>query len=60
MRSPDLLTPEELVEILRLPSRATLYRWRARGGGPPVFKIGRHLRYPRAGLERWLEGKADR
>ncbi len=39
-----LLSPLELAEYLDVPV-ATLYGWRYHGGGPPGFKVGRHLRY---------------
>ncbi|WP_232283870.1 helix-turn-helix domain-containing protein [Saccharomonospora cyanea] len=33
----------------------TLYQWKWRGEGPPVRKIGRHLRYDPAKLRAWVE-----
>lgn len=50
----DLLEPEEVSRILVIPL-ATLYQWKTRGVGPPVFKVGRHLRYRRSELVAWLE-----
>ena len=52
-----LFTVEELAEELRVPV-ATLYRWRHFGEGPPAYRVGRHLRYPEDGVDRWLEGLA--
>ncbi|MGI8613719.1 MAG: helix-turn-helix transcriptional regulator [Nocardioidaceae bacterium] len=49
----NLLTPQELAELCRVPL-ATVYRWNARGGGPATIAIGRHVRYSRAEVERWL------
>ncbi|HEY8503140.1 MAG TPA: helix-turn-helix domain-containing protein [Gemmataceae bacterium] len=46
------LTPDELATRLRIP-RATLYQWRYRGEGPRAVKVGRHLRYRLADVERW-------
>lgn len=57
--SPDgdeLLTPAELAEWLKIPV-ATLYGWRYRAEGPPSIKVGRHLRYRRSAVDRWLDGQ---
>lgn len=50
-----LLSVEELAELLGVP-RATLYRWRYVGSGPPGITVGRHVRYRPADVERWLDG----
>jgi predicted DNA-binding transcriptional regulator AlpA len=50
-----LLTLEEVADFLAVPVR-TLYTWRYRGEGPPVLKVGRHLRYDPVALRRWLDG----
>lgn len=62
-RSPEppgsldpLLTPEDLSAIVVIPL-ATIHQWSHRGGGPPALKIGRHLRYRRSDVDRWLESK---
>lgn len=52
-----LHTPESLSDLLGVPV-ATLYRWRTTGGGPPALRIGRHLRYRPADVERWLDERA--
>ncbi|TCP56684.1 excisionase family DNA binding protein [Tamaricihabitans halophyticus] len=36
----------------------TLYQWKWRGEGPPVRKIGRHLRYEPDALYAWLTSDA--
>lgn len=53
----DLLTPEEVVEFLRLPSRATLYAQRYRGEPPGslAITVGRHLRWIAGDLNTYLE-----
>ncbi|MGC7097100.1 helix-turn-helix transcriptional regulator [Amycolatopsis lurida] len=33
----------------------TLYQWKWRGEGPPVAKVGRHLRYNPAKVRAWLD-----
>jgi excisionase family DNA binding protein len=53
-----LLTIVELSEMLGIPVD-TLYGWRHRGEGPQGYRIGRHVRYRRAAIEDWLEGRLD-
>lgn len=48
-----LLTTAEVADYLRLPV-ATLHRWRHGGVGPEAMRIGRHLRYEVADVDRWL------
>jgi excisionase family DNA binding protein len=60
MESLDrLLTAEDLAEYLGVPV-ATLYAWRYHRQGPPGFRVGRHLRYRRTDIERWLAGQIAR
>jgi excisionase family DNA binding protein len=54
MRTGEWLSPEELAEELGIPV-GTIYQWRYRNVGPPVHKIGRHLRFRRSDVEAWLE-----
>jgi excisionase family DNA binding protein len=49
----DLLTLREVAQILRVPE-ATLRYWIHKRTGPTTLKIGRHIRYPRAALQRWM------
>lgn len=50
-----LLTSEEVGPgILKVPV-ATLDQWSHRGVGPKFIKVGRHRRYRREDVERWLE-----
>lgn len=53
-----LMTPDEVAEYLNMP-RATLQLWRAKGTGPRGYRVGRHVRYRREDVERWLEQRAD-
>lgn len=53
-----LWTPEEVAAYLGVPVR-TLYAWRYRGYGPPADRIGKHLRYRRKRVRRWLESLAE-
>ncbi len=50
----DYLSPVELAELLDVPV-GTVYQWSSRGGGPPGFRVGRHLRWRRADVERWVD-----
>ncbi|MGH8936075.1 MAG: helix-turn-helix domain-containing protein [Acidimicrobiia bacterium] len=49
-----LLTVRELADYLGVPV-ATIYAWRYRGEGPPGFRVGRHLRFRRIDVERWID-----
>lgn len=51
-----LLHPIDLSELLGVPV-ATLANWRCSRKGPPFVKVGRHVRYRPADVDRWI---ADR
>lgn len=53
-RRDRLWTIEELAMFLGVP-RQTIYRWNHTGDGPPPLKVGRHCRYRRLDVERWLD-----
>ncbi|NUR01162.1 MAG: helix-turn-helix domain-containing protein [Streptomyces sp.] len=53
------LTPEDVRELLALPSVETLYQWRRKRIGPPAFRVGKHLRYDPSDLHRWIAGLTD-
>jgi excisionase family DNA binding protein len=50
-----LMTTEEVAEYLGMPV-GTLYRWSCQSSGPTPIKVGRHLRYRPADVEKWLTG----
>ena len=52
-----LWTVEQVSAFLQVPI-ATLYQWRHHRCGPPVFKVGRHLRYDPAAVRAWLNRQA--
>jgi excisionase family DNA binding protein len=52
------MTSEDLAVFLGVPTN-TVRTWRFNKTGPRVFRVGRHVRYRRADVERWLEGRAD-
>jgi len=54
----EIWTPEEVAAYLRLPSVETLYQWRTRSTGPKAARVGRHLRYRRSDVERWLDARS--
>ena len=47
-----LWTVEDVSAYLGVPVK-TLYQWKWRGEGPPVHKIGRHLRYDPRAVQAW-------
>ncbi|MFC9434942.1 helix-turn-helix transcriptional regulator [Nocardia sp. NPDC057030] len=49
-----LWTVEEVSYFLGVPVK-TLYQWKWTGEGPPVRKVGRHLRYNPARLRAWAD-----
>ena len=53
----QLLSPQELSEFLHVPL-ATVYGWRHKSEGPPGIKVGRHVRYRRNVVEKWLDDRS--
>jgi hypothetical protein len=53
-KEPLLLDSEELSTELKVP-KATLDQWAYRRVGPAYIKVGRHRRYRRVDVERWLD-----
>ena len=59
MKDADKLwTVQQLAEYLGVPV-ATLYQWRAKRYGPPGLRVGKHIRYRPADVERWLSTLGD-
>ncbi|WP_340686491.1 helix-turn-helix domain-containing protein [Amycolatopsis coloradensis] len=52
-----LWSVEEVSDYLRVPVK-TLYQWKWLGEGPPVRKIGRHLRYDPTKVRAWVAEEA--
>nr|WP_020670711.1 helix-turn-helix domain-containing protein [Amycolatopsis nigrescens] len=46
------LTISDLAERLGVPRR-TVYQWNSRGDGPKYLKVGKHVRYRLADVEKW-------
>ena len=58
MRNQDLdplLDPPQLSALLNDIPIGTIYGWVHRGVGPRPIKVGRHLRWRRSEVERWLD-----
>lgn len=53
---PDVLTVDELAEYLKVP-KSTIYKL-AQEGRLPAQKVGRHWRFQRAAIDRWLQERA--
>jgi excisionase family DNA binding protein len=51
------MTVDEVAEYLQVP-KATLYKWRSEGSGPPGMRIGKWLRYRWRDLEQWIAEQA--
>lgn len=52
------MTVEDLAAYLRIP-RSSVYKL-AQRGQVPCQKVGRHWRFSRRAIERWLEGERAR
>jgi excisionase family DNA binding protein len=50
----EVLTPAQAATYLQMPEE-TLRRWRTIRTGPRYFRAGRHVRYRKAELDRWIE-----
>lgn len=57
LNSLKLWGPDDLSRVLSVPV-STLYLWRARKEGPPAIKVGKHLRWRPADVDRWLDEQA--
>jgi excisionase family DNA binding protein len=57
-RLEPLIDVQQLAAYLDVPVK-TLYAWRYRREGPPAFRVGRHLRYRRSDIQRWIQQRID-
>jgi excisionase family DNA binding protein len=53
---PELLSVRQLADYLDVPA-ATVYRWNYLGTAPQRIVVGRHVRYRRSDVERWLTSR---
>lgn len=51
-----LMSTSEVAEYLNVPI-GTIYQWRSSGVGPTGMRVGRHVRYRRAEVDKWLEAR---
>lgn len=57
VNKPDRLwSIHQLADYLGVPV-ATIYQWRGKRYGPSGLRIGKHLRYRPADVERWLASR---
>jgi hypothetical protein len=54
-----LATPAEVAEYLGVEEK-TLANWRSLGKGPDSKFVGREIRYPWPGVEKWLKDQPAR
>lgn len=54
-----MLTTAEVAHICRT-TPSTVSYWRHKGDGPPGFRMGRRVLYPRSGVIAWLAEQADK
>jgi predicted DNA-binding transcriptional regulator AlpA len=54
-----LATPEQVSTFLGVPIK-TLHQWNYRSVGPRALKVGRHLRYRWAEVEKWLDERPSK
>ena len=52
----ELWTPRQLADFCQVPLQ-TVYRWNRDGTGPMYFRLGKHARYSRNEVLRWLASK---
>ncbi len=57
-RDEQLLTPRQLADYLNVPL-STLYSWRYHDNGPPGLRVGKHLRYRWADVQKWVQGQIE-
>ena len=54
----EFFSTEGLARYLGVPA-ATVKAWRYKGTGPRGLRVGKHIRYRRTDVERWLDSQAD-
>lgn len=52
----ELMSAEDLARAVGASER-TVERWRYEGNGPAYLKVGHFVRYRRADVEKWLDGR---
>ena len=52
----ELLTIGEVAEILKVPV-GTIRKWRSEGEGPEGFRVGKHVRFRRSAVARFIAAR---
>jgi predicted DNA-binding transcriptional regulator AlpA len=55
----EFLNINDAAKLLGIPV-ATLRWWRSKGTGPRSIKFGRHVKYPKVALRRWIQSQQGR
>jgi len=58
VETEGLLSPRQLAAYLNVPV-ATVYDWRHRRFAPPGFRLGKHFRYRRSDVDKWIDDQAQ-
>lgn len=58
MAETKFLSYADLARECNVPESTVRY-WVHMGTGPPSYKLGRHRRFRRSDVERWLSDRAD-
>lgn len=54
---PAIGSNADLADYVKVPVK-TIEKWRHEGTGPKGFRVGRHVRYRREDVEKWLADRA--
>ena len=54
----EFLSPSGLADLFGIPV-SSVYRWNVEGTGPPRCRLGKHVRYRRRDVERWIESRTS-
>lgn len=54
---PALLTTEQLMELLQLKDRTTVWKWRKKG--LPFLKVGGSVRFDWDAVKAWIESRGE-
>lgn len=52
-----LLTAQDLAEACGVPLK-TVYTWSSNGTGPRRIRVGKHIRFRLADVEKWLDAQS--
>jgi hypothetical protein len=55
-----MLTVDQLVEMLQVPSKETVYYWNRTGTDPTYCRVGRYVLYNKSDVLKWLGDRDSR